>query len=91
MARYLIIVARDQTELWRYLTQNIAEYRGVEVLLDRRHEGRWQWLQMRDMQQRGADRRSGSSVDNDLRHRAFVIISRQEEVSLRAAQELPER
>jgi len=89
--RYLIIVARDQSDLWRYLTQNIADYGGVEVLLDRRQEGGWRWAQMREMQERGADRRSRSSAGGGLRDRAFVIVPRQDEMSLSPAREQPER
>lgn len=41
---HLFIVARDQTDLYRYLVREFAEEEGVRVLLDRRS---------------GVDRRSG--------------------------------
>jgi hypothetical protein len=72
-ARYLIIVARDQMDLWRYLRQNLAEYQNLEVVLDRRHGGRWQWTQMRQFEDRGTDRRTPSS-EADLTPRSFVIV-----------------
>ena len=73
-ARYLIIVARDQPDLWRHLTQNTGEYEGIEFVLDRRHGGRVRWAQMRALQERGTDRRRPLGVDEDLHHRAFVIV-----------------
>ena len=74
-SRYLIIVARDQPDLWRYLTQNLAEDTGLEVVLDRRHGGRWQWTQMRQFEDRGTDRRTPGN-DADLSPRSFVIVPR---------------
>ena len=72
-ARYLIVVARDQLDLWRYLKQNLREYTNLEVVLDRRHGGRWQWAQMRELQDRGADRRTLGN-EADLTPRSFVIV-----------------
>ena len=77
-ARYLVVVSRNQSDLWQYLTQNFAKYKGLEFVLDRRYDGRWPWAQMPDPQEWGLDRRCPSSVDSDLRYRAFVIVPRRE-------------
>jgi hypothetical protein len=77
-APILVIVARDQPDLWWYLTRDFARFKGVEVILDRRQGGWWQRAQVRDLQERGADRRGPSCGDTDLRSRAFMIIHRQD-------------
>lgn len=74
MPRVLVIVARDQPDLWRYLTRDFGGYKHVEVILDRRHGGRWQWAQTRELQERASDRRRPESSDSDLRYRAFMIV-----------------
>ena len=77
-ARVLVIVARDQPDLWWYLTRDFAGFKGVKVVLDRRQGGWWQRAQLRELQERGADRRSPFSSDTDLRNRALLIIHRQD-------------
>lgn len=72
--RVLVVVARDQPDLWRHLTRDFLGYKHVEVVLDRRHGGRWQWTQTREMQERAIDRRRPESADADLRYRAFLIV-----------------
>jgi hypothetical protein len=74
--RYLIVVARDQSDLWRSLRQTLAKSDGIEAILDRRHGGAWQWTQSRQYQDRGADRRRPSTSEVDLRTRAFLIVPR---------------
>ena len=75
--RYLIIVARDQPDLWEYLRRNLVVEDGVEVIHDRRQGGRWQWNQTRDLQVQGKDRRI-SDADPGLRYRSFVIVPKQD-------------
>ena len=77
-ARVLVVVARDQPDLWWYLTRDFLRFKGVEVILDRRQGGWWQRAQARELQERGADRRGPSRSETDLRSRAFMIIHRRD-------------
>lgn len=72
--RYMIIVSRDQPDLWRHLRHMLTGMDGVEVILDRRHGGRWQWSQSREYQERGADRRRPSNPSTGFSRRSFVIV-----------------
>jgi len=72
--RYLIVVARDQPDLWRHLRQSLTGLDGVDVVLDRRHGGRWQWTQSCDYQDRGGDRRRSTEVEASLSQRSVVIV-----------------
>ena len=72
--RYLIVVARDQPDLWRHLRQSFGELRGVDVVLDRRHGGRWQWAQSWEYEQRGMDRRRAADAASRLSHRSVMIV-----------------
>jgi len=74
-ARYLIVVSREQPDLWRHLTQILTGVDGVDVVLDRRYGGRWQWSQSREFQERGADRRQHSLSETLFGHRSFVIVN----------------
>jgi len=74
----LIIVARDQAELWRVLAREFASNPRVQVLLDRRHWERRRRLQVLELDQRGADRRHPTCPEHDVRQRSFVIIRRQD-------------
>jgi len=72
--RYLIIVSRDQPDLWRHLQQLLTAVDGFEVVLDRRHGGRWQWSQSLEYQERGADRRRPPNPETGFSQRSFVIV-----------------
>ena len=73
--RGLIIVARDQPDLWRSLQEHIgATNRDVEILLDRRLWERRQRFQRCEPDRRGSDRRRPPSIENDVRSRQFVIV-----------------
>lgn len=76
--RYLIVVSRDQPDLWRHLRQLFTGIAGVDIVLDRRHGGRWQWTQSRACEERGEDRRHPRTSDAGLSHRSFVIINPEE-------------
>jgi len=76
--RYLIVVSREQPDLWRHLRQMFTGIRGVDVVLDRRHGGRWQWAQSRAHEERGEDRRRPRSLEAGLAHRSFVIVNPEE-------------
>ena len=71
----LIIVSRAETDLWQYMAQHYGEFRGVRVLLDRRQWRRRQMAQLHEPERRRGDRRRPPSMENDLRHLPFVVIS----------------
>lgn len=73
--RYLIVVSREQPDLWRHLRQLFTGIDGVNIVLDRRHGGRWQWAQSRAYEERGEDRRRPRNLDGGLSRRSFVIVS----------------
>lgn len=76
MVQYLLIVARNQSDLWRYLKDNFAADQKVEVILDRRRAERRQRIQPQEPERRQGERRRRPSIDNDLSYRFFVIIRR---------------
>jgi hypothetical protein len=73
--RYLIVVSREQPDLWRHLRQILTGVDGVDVVLDRRYGGRWQWSQSRELQERGVDRRQHPVSETLFGHRSFVIVN----------------
>ena len=73
MLRSLIIVARDQPEVWKSLTNHFVGNEDVLVVLDRRQGERRQKAQTVARDRRGADRRREPRIENDLRSRHFVI------------------
>jgi hypothetical protein len=75
--RCLIIVARHETDLWHYMKRHYAQFRDMQVLLDRRREERRQRVQTYPSDRRGPDRRHPASIDEDLRRHPFVIICQQ--------------
>jgi hypothetical protein len=70
----LIIVARDQPELWHHLTEHFAGQREVQVFLDRRQWERRQRFQTYEPERRRAARRRPLSRSTDLRYRSFLLI-----------------
>jgi hypothetical protein len=74
--RKLVVVARDQFDLWWQLSQALTKVVEVEVVLDRRQGGRWQWSESQQYQDRGRDRRGSSNRGSDLAGRAFQVFSR---------------
>ena len=72
--RGLIIVARNQSDIWASLTLHFVGNEDVRVLLDRRQGDRRQRLQTVERERRGADRRRAPSIEADLRLRQFVIV-----------------
>jgi hypothetical protein len=75
-ARFVIIVSRDQSDLWRHLQETFAGVDEIEIVLERRHGGWWQWTQSRQYQERGADRRRPPVAEADFRDRAFQVVPR---------------
>lgn len=72
--RGLIIVARDQPDLWQSLREHFAANEDVELVLDRRLWERRQRIQRCEPDGRGPDRRRPLDLENDLRSRPFVIV-----------------
>ncbi len=73
MVRALVVVARDQTDLWHALTRRFSTSEDVRVLLDRRLWERRQRLQTHELDRRGADRRRPPSIENNVSYRHYVI------------------
>jgi hypothetical protein len=71
--RGLIIVARDQPDLWQSLREHFAANEDVTLVLDRRLWERRQRVQGCEPDRRGLDRRRPPSTEHDLRSRPFVI------------------
>ena len=69
----LLIVARDQLELWQALKQEFGDRGEIGVLLDRRRGERRQEVQPVAGDRRGIDRRSLPRRDDDLRARRYVL------------------
>lgn len=72
--RDIVIVARDQPDLWEYLLQEFAGDENVQVLLDRRQGERRQQLQGCGGKRRGTNRRRQLSTDTDLRSHPFILM-----------------
>jgi len=72
--RGVIIVARDQPDLWRCLREHFAANEDVTLVLDRRLWERRQRIQRCEPDRRGPDRRRLLNLENDLRSRPFLIV-----------------
>lgn len=74
IVRGLIIVARDQPDLWRTLTREFGQSQEIRVLLDRRQGERRKDNQSYAPDRRGTDRRSLPRIEDDVRSRQYVLI-----------------
>ncbi len=74
----LIIVARDQPDLWVTIQRQFAAYTRVQVLQDRRRSERRQRFQRYEPERRRVDRRRPLRIENDLAWRPYLIVRRQE-------------
>jgi len=74
MIRVLIVVARDQPDLWQSLTRHFEANKDVQVLLDRRQGERRQRVQTYERDRRGPDRRRPPCIENDVSSRQYVIV-----------------
>ncbi len=75
----LIIVARDQPDLWDHLTQHFAGHKEVRIFLDRRQWERRQRMQAYGPDRRLAARRRPPSIETDLRYRSFLLVPQLQE------------
>ena len=80
--RTLIIVARDQPDLWHALAEQFADSTTVQVLPDRRHWAPRQRVHCDDADRRRSDRRCPPNIERDVRRRSFVIVRRQDEAGI---------
>ena len=70
----LIVVAREQRELWRSLVHEFKEVEQIQILLDRRHgERRLPWGPV-VYDRRARDRRSLPRLEDDLHARQYVLV-----------------
>jgi hypothetical protein len=70
----LIIVGRDQADLWCYLTRHFHEFKRVQVLLDRRQGDRRRHVQPHEPERRRVERRWPLTSETDLRCRPFMVV-----------------
>ena len=73
--RYLVIVSREELDLWRHVAQYLGEFQGVQVLLDRRKRERRQRGQPVALERRRADRRRPPTAEGDLRGQPFLLVT----------------
>jgi hypothetical protein len=74
MRRELFIVARDRSDLYRYLTQTFADAENVEVIFDRRSAERRHDPTTVALERRRRDRRSRATVEEDLRSVGYAFL-----------------
>lgn len=72
--RGLIIVSRDQPDLWQALAREFGQSQEIRVLLDRRQGERRRDNQAHTPDRRGADRRSLPRIEDDVRSRQYVLV-----------------
>ncbi len=73
--RDLLIVARNEPELYEYLKQRFVGRPDVEVILDRRvGERRREQVATSSERRRGGDRRERPQVDEDIKTLGFAVV-----------------
>lgn len=74
MRRELFIVAKERSDLYRYLSQTFSDAENVEVIFDRRAgERRDVVIPVRPERRRG-ERRNRPAVDEDLRTVGYAFL-----------------
>jgi hypothetical protein len=74
MRRELFIVARDRSDLYRYLTQTFADADNVEVILDRRSAERRHLPSPVTPDRRRRERRGHQDVEDELRTVGYAFL-----------------
>jgi hypothetical protein len=74
MTRYLVIAARDHSDLYTYLRRQFSGDDSVQVVLDRRYEGRRRQPEQRKPDRRAGDRRSGRGKDTELYYHGLLVV-----------------
>jgi hypothetical protein len=72
--RGLLIVARDELNLWQSLKAAFGDSEGVTVVLDRRQEDRRRGVQGVGSDRRRMERRSLPRIEDDLSVRKYVLV-----------------
>lgn len=72
--RGLIIVARNQPDLWETLAREFGHGEEIRVLLDRRHGERRKEDRLHAPDRRSAERRNLLHIEDDLRSRQYVLV-----------------
>lgn len=75
----LIIVARDQPDLWFAIQRQFAAYRRVQIIQDRRRWERRQRFHLYEPERRRVDRRRPLCIKNDLYWRPYLIVRLQQD------------
>lgn len=70
----LVIVARDQPDLWFAIQRQFAAYKRVQVIQDRRRRERRQRFHLYEPERRRVDRRRPLCIENDLYWRPYLIV-----------------
>lgn len=70
----LIIVAREQRDLWRSLVQEFKDVERIQILLDRRHGERRMPRGPVAYDRRARERRNLPRLDDDLHARQYVLV-----------------
>jgi hypothetical protein len=74
MRRELFIVARDRSDLYRYLSQTFADAENVEVIFDRRSAERRDVPVRATPDRRRHERRGRPAVDEELRTVGYAFL-----------------
>jgi hypothetical protein len=74
MRRELFIVARDRSDLYRYLSQTFADAENVEVIFDRRSAERRGVPTLTTPDRRRRERRGRPAVDDELRTVGYAFL-----------------
>ena len=74
MRRELFIVARDRSDLYRYLSQTFADAENVEVISDRRASERRDIFTPATPERRRRERRNRPIVDEELRSVGYSFL-----------------
>jgi hypothetical protein len=75
MHRELFIVARDRSDLYRYLSQTFSDAENVEVIWDRRAEERRRLSAGSGPERRRRERRLRLDVDDELRTVGYSFLA----------------
>jgi hypothetical protein len=70
----VIVVARDETDLWHHLRQSLMGFDGVDLVLDRRQGGRLATTQAWADEKPGTDRRRSTAVGTGLARDSVLIV-----------------
>ena len=74
MGRELFIVARDRSDLYRYLSQTFADADNVEVIFDRRSTDRRDVSTPAHPERRRRERRGHPTVEEELRTVGYAFL-----------------